>query len=136
MALLCFSCHCILKEIITTWIGAVINMSDIHERSFDHISQKYGFLYLINYRYASSIRLKLKFLLAWCVWQQRDLLIEDLWMLIAPIIIWKIWTARYTRVFSANKRPPAESIKLIWHMLITTLRAQYDGLIEQMMLQI
>ena len=49
--------------------------------------------------------------------------IGDLWMLLAPIVIWNIWTARCTRVFSANKRPPAESIKLIWHALITTLRA-------------
>ena len=47
-------------------------------------------------------------------------------MLLAPIIIWSIWTTRCTRVFSANKRPPTESIKLIWHTLITTLRAQYE----------
>ena len=47
-------------------------------------------------------------------------------MLLAPIVIWNIWTVRCTRVFSANKRPPTESIKLIWHTLITTLRAQYE----------
>ena len=45
-------------------------------------------------------------------------------MLLAPIIIWSIWATRCTRVFSANKRPPRESIKLIWHTLITTLRAR------------
>ena len=28
--------------------------------------------------------------------------IEDLWMLLAPIIIWNIWTTRCTRVFSTN----------------------------------
>ena len=58
-----------------------------------------------------------------CVQNQK---LEDLWMLLAPITIWHIWTARCTRVFSAHKRPPAESIKLIWHTLITTLRAQYE----------
>ena len=52
--------------------------------------------------------------------------IGDLWMLLAPIIIWSIWTTRCTKVFSANKRPPIESIKLIWHTLITTPRAQYE----------
>ena len=39
--------------------------------------------------------------------------IGDLWMLPAPIIIWSILTTICTRVLSANKRPPAESIKLI-----------------------
>ena len=58
-----------------------------------------------------------------CVRNQK---LEDLWMLLAPITIWHIWTARCNRVFSAHKRPPAESIKLIWHTLITTLRAQYE----------
>ena len=28
--------------------------------------------------------------------------------------------------FQQNKRPPTESIKLTWHTLITTLRAQYE----------
>ena len=50
----------------------------------------------------------------------------DLWMLLAPITIWCIWTTRCSRVFSAHKRPPAESIKLMWHTIITTLRAQYE----------
>ena len=50
----------------------------------------------------------------------------DLWLLLAPIIIWSIWIVRCIKVFSANKRPPIESIKLIWHTLITTLRAQYE----------
>ena len=36
-----------------------------------------------------------------------------------------IWTTRCTRIFSAHKRPP-ESIKLIQHTLISTLRAQYE----------
>ena len=49
----------------------------------------------------------------------------NLWMLIAPIIIWCIWMARSTKVFSANKRPLAESIKLIWHTPITTLRLNF-----------
>ena len=49
----------------------------------------------------------------------------DLWTLLVPITIWCIWTTRCTRVFSANKRPHVESIKLIWHTIITTLRAQY-----------
>ena len=52
--------------------------------------------------------------------------IGDLWMLLAPIIIWSIWTTRCTRVFSTNKQPPVESIKLIWHISITILRAQYE----------
>ena len=30
------------------------------------------------------------------------------------------------KLFSAHKRPPAESIKLMWHTLITTIRAQYE----------
>ena len=30
--------------------------------------------------------------------------IGDLWILLAPIIIWNIWTTRCTKVFSANKR--------------------------------
>ena len=47
-------------------------------------------------------------------------------MLLAPITIWCIWTTRCTMVFSAHKRPPNESIKLTWHTLITTLRAQYE----------
>ena len=47
-------------------------------------------------------------------------------MLLAPITIWCIWTTRCSRVFSAHKRPPAESIKLMWHTIITTLRAQYE----------
>ena len=50
----------------------------------------------------------------------------DLWTLLAPITIWCIWTTRCTMVFSTNKRPPTELIKLIWHTLITTLRAQYE----------
>mgnify|MGYP007069649018 CR=1 FL=1 len=32
----------------------------------------------------------------------------------------------YQGIFSLNKRPPAESIKLIWHTLITKLRPQYE----------
>ena len=34
----------------------------------------------------------------------------DLWMLLAPIIIWSIWTVRCAWVFSTSKRPPTESI--------------------------
>ena len=50
----------------------------------------------------------------------------DLWTLLALITIWCIWTTSCTKVFSAHKHPPVESIKLIWHTLITTLRAQYE----------
>ena len=57
---------------------------------------------------------------------QKQKIGDQIWMLLAPIIIWSIWMARCTKVFSANKRPPTKSIKLIWHTLITTLRAQYE----------
>ena len=50
----------------------------------------------------------------------------NLWTLLAPIIIWCISTTRCTRVYSANKHPLVESIKLIWHTIITTMRAQYE----------
>ena len=50
----------------------------------------------------------------------------DQWTLLAPITIWCIWTRRCTEVLSTNKHPPVESIKLIWHTLITTLRAQSE----------
>ena len=46
--------------------------------------------------------------------------------MLAPITIWRIWTTRRTKVFSTKKRLPTKSIKLIWHTLITTLRAQYE----------
>ena len=61
-----------------------------------------------------------------CLSQDKANSFGDLWTLLAPITIWCISTTRCTRIFSAHKRPPTESIKLMWHTLITTLRAQYE----------
>ena len=61
-----------------------------------------------------------------CLSQDKANSFGDLWTLLAPITIWCISTTRCTRIFSAHKRPPAESIKLMWHTIITTLRAQYE----------
>ena len=53
---------------------------------------------------------------------------EEIWMMVACLSVWHIWTRRCKFVFQQHKLPSDEVLLNIWFYLVCWLQGQYDSI--------
>ena len=53
---------------------------------------------------------------------------EEIWMMVACLSVWHIWTSRCKLVFQQQKIPSGEVLLNIWFELVSWLRGRYDSI--------
>ena len=53
---------------------------------------------------------------------------EEIWMKVACLSVWHIWTRRYKFVFHQQKLPRGEVLLNIWFELVSWLVGRYDSI--------
>ena len=52
--------------------------------------------------------------------------LKEIWMMVACLTGWHIWTKRWKFIFQQHKLPSGEVLLNIWFQLVSWLRGRYD----------
>ena len=52
----------------------------------------------------------------------------DIWLLVVGLTVWQVCVSRCKETFTGKRTPLAENLMMIWFILISTLRGQFESL--------
>ena len=53
--------------------------------------------------------------------------VMDIWLLVVGFTIWQVWVSRCQETFAGKRNPTAENLMMIWFILISTLRGEFES---------